>query len=203
MARTGLLPTPTSTDYKRANEGDWSERKNPRQGRRLVREASKLLPTPTARDWKGADLPNRDGGPSLGHLASQMTLGQEGALLAPAPENVAKAAPPAMVPLHLRLPTPTTDPQAPNKSSNQKNGSPCLEEAALALPAGMIPTPSATDAKGSRRHGYMIEGNAGTTLTDYALGTSDSPGSRGEKLLCLNPRFVEWLMGWPIDHTLV
>jgi hypothetical protein len=121
-----------------------------------------LLPTPTARDVKGLDLPNRDGSPSLGELASRMIVGQEGAPLAPAPENVAKAAPPAMVPLHLRLPTPTTDP-----------------------------------------HGYMIEGNAGTTLTDYALGTSDSPESRGEKLLCLNPRFVEWLMGWPIDHTLV
>jgi hypothetical protein len=60
------------------------------------------------------------------------------------------------------------------------------------------------DSKGSRRHGYMLKGNAGTTLTDFALGTTDSSESRGEAgSLCLNPQFSEWLMAWPPNWTCV
>lgn len=215
----GLIPTPTSSEHKRANDGEWADRKSSRQGRRLVREARKLVlvPTPTARDYKGSDLPNRDGGPSLGQWvagSSEPTpiqrsfwptpTASDGSKARLTPSNNREGGPTlgaAVIADARRLPTPTTNPQAPNRNSNQKNGSPCLEEAALELAAGLIPTPSATDAKGSRRHGYMIEGNAGTTLTDFALGTTDSPESRGEASLCLNPRFVEWLMGWPLGWT--
>ena len=32
---------------------------------------------------------------------------------------------------------------------------------------GFLPTATTSDAKSSRRHGYMIDGNSGTTLLDY------------------------------------
>jgi hypothetical protein len=72
------------------------------------------------------------------------------------------------------------------------------------------PTPTHTDNKASRRHGYMKTGNAGTTLHDAmddfhssrqdpATETNGSESSPERRLL--NPLFVEWLMGWPIGWT--
>jgi hypothetical protein len=54
------------------------------------------------------------------------------------------------------------------------------------------PTPTAMDCRSSRRDGYMITGHPGTTLTDAA-----DPGGAGK----LNPRWVEWLMGFPLGWT--
>jgi hypothetical protein len=64
-----------------------------------------------------------------------------------------------------------------------------------------IPTPTAQDSRSSRRHGYMVTGHSGTTLTDFALGTSDSASARGTPERSLSPQFSEWLMGWPINWT--
>lgn len=59
-------------------------------------------------------------------------------------------------------------------------------------PAAPWPTTTSTDAKSSRRHGYMIEGNSGTTLLDAALmvepagwctPTASSPGGTPEQQL--------------------
>jgi hypothetical protein len=96
------------------------------------------------------------------------------------------------------MPTPTArDWKGPNV--NKRQGGPDLPMAVR----NMVPTPTAADSKGSRRHGYMLGGKAGTTLTDFALGTTDSEGSRGAVDLCLNPQFSEWLMGWPQNWTCV
>lgn len=65
-------------------------------------------------------------------------------------------------------------------------------------PSGLIPTPTSRDCTAARRHGYMENANPGTTLTDWAFELKDCPDSRGETSRCLNPRFVEWLMGIPI-----
>ena len=74
----------------------------------------------------------------------------------------------------------------------------------------MWPTATTSDADGSRRHGYMDEGNSGTTLTDAALAImQDGPldpmtpkdGRATRPRLVLNPRFVEALQGFPDRWT--
>lgn len=93
---------------------------------------------------------------------------------------------------------------------------------------GLLPTPTASDANGSgSRNTATSRANAGVSLTDWAKGdggkgrmlptpnASDwrsgadySDGSRGHSPQLrhlgagrLNPRFVEWMMGFPPDWT--
>jgi len=63
-----------------------------------------------------------------------------------------------------------------------------------------LPTPTACDTKSSRRADYSknMKMKAGTTLLDAVL-LMDSSSTRGETSRRLNPRFVAWLMGIPID----
>jgi DNA-cytosine methyltransferase len=56
-------------------------------------------------------------------------------------------------------------------------------------PRRPMPTPSASDYKGSSSPGQRRG-----QLTDPACGVIPAGGQ-------LNPQFVEWLMGYPIDHT--
>lgn len=63
------------------------------------------------------------------------------------------------------------------------------------------PTPTAMDSVGSRRHGYMLKGNPGTTLTDAAFIHQHGESKRGPVTECLNPSFIEWLMGFPAGWT--
>lgn len=84
----------------------------------------------------------------------------------------------------------------------------------LSLAVRMIPTLTAGDAKGARRVGYDTT-NPGVTLTDFVrLPTPTAndarnngspsqvePNSAALNVVAggkLNPRWVEWLMGWPI-----
>jgi hypothetical protein len=97
----------------------------------------------------------------------------------------------------------------------------------LAMAVKLWPTATASDGMGSRRHGYMVSGNTGTTMLDAAVawatprardwkgagkdclpGQATTAGRRDPKTappgacgLALNPRFVEALMGLPIDWT--
>jgi hypothetical protein len=100
------------------------------------------------------------------------------------------------------------------RSSDGAKGSPnqAFSGGGIPLAAQTVnwPTPTNTDAKASRRHGYMIEGNPGTTLHDaidcFHSSRQDQetetlgPPSSNERR-SLNPRFVEWLMGWPPGWT--
>lgn len=67
------------------------------------------------------------------------------------------------------------------------------------------PTPTRSDAKLSRRHGYMTEGNPGTTLTDAVVshhgGETRGGGRKHAAPFVPNPDFVEWLMGFPEGWT--
>lgn len=106
-------------------------------------------------------------------------------------------------------PTPTTNPQAPNKNSNTVNGPTSLQDAALrAWPtpratdnrgpgesakrdggpslttvAHNWPTPTATDAKASGAAGYSTDSgrHSGTTLTDAAVRQWATPAARDWK----------------------
>lgn len=64
------------------------------------------------------------------------------------------------------------------------------------------PSPVVEDARAGRRHGYMIKGHSGTTLTDamlqwYGIEKTDDPP------WVLNPDFSEALMDLPMGWTLL
>jgi hypothetical protein len=64
------------------------------------------------------------------------------------------------------------------------------------------------DARSSRRHGYMHEGNSGTTLTDAAnLAAASGPTPSGSPAQTgkpgqLSPVLSSWLMGYPLEWYL-
>ena len=71
------------------------------------------------------------------------------------------------------------------------------------------PTTTKEDARSSARHGYMITGNAGTTLLDAARMASPARRTATGEILTgctaempaggqLNPSFSRWLMGLPV-----
>ena len=83
------------------------------------------------------------------------------------------------------MPTPTAAMEAPNKRANTK-GPKNLVEIAQGQWDHLWPTPTAHN---SREGGYPAEHTRNTpTLSAKAGGK-------------LNPQWVEWLMGWPINHT--
>jgi hypothetical protein len=65
---------------------------------------------------------------------------------------------------------------------------------------GLLPTPTAGDAKGSgSRNRSGSKAHAGVILTDaVARGGSEGGPAVGR----LNPSFVEWMMGFPAGWTL-
>lgn len=65
-----------------------------------------------------------------------------------------------------------------------------------------VPTPTAGDAKSSgSRNLPGSKANPGVSLSDYVRGSSSTPRRGGATGGKLNPRWVEWLMGWPIGWT--
>jgi hypothetical protein len=72
---------------------------------------------------------------------------------------------------------------------------------------GFWPTPTFSDRKLSRRHGYMLKGHSGTTLTDAVVshhgGATRTPGKRTPTTVAPNPEFSEVLMGFSKGWTLV
>ena len=96
-----------------------------------------------------------------------------------------------------RLPTPVaTQNRARGKGSVARGGGEVLNNVVARLP-----TPTATDAKASGWGGSSTSTtrHSGTTLTDAVVrsGIAASAGRRGR----LNPRLVEWMLGFPTEWT--
>ena len=93
-----------------------------------------------------------------------------------------------------RIPTPTA---GDSKSSGSRNTPQSRAHGGMSLTdfvrqdggRGRIPTPAATDWKGSAK-----EGQRRGQLTDPAMGVVPAGGR-------LSPTWVEWLMGWPLGWT--
>jgi hypothetical protein len=126
------------------------------------------------------------------------------------------------------MPTPTTNPEAPNHGSNSKGPHNLKEVALTGWKPGMIwPTPISQDAKHS---GYAPSGPGKTDKLSYAVvrwptpqasdnrdrGNMSNPAIQrrvemGKQIMLsqsvdlnsgqLNPTWVEWLMGWPLGWT--
>lgn len=70
---------------------------------------------------------------------------------------------------------------------------------------GLWPTPTASDSRVSRRHGYMIEAHAGTTLTDAVCihhgAVTRTVGEHTPSEVAVSPAFAEALMGFSPGWT--
>jgi hypothetical protein len=119
-------------------------------------------------------------------------------------ESFAGKGAPRLQTLAQRWATPTaSDDDRGPRAPESRQGSPNLTDMAAAETPTMKtwPTATTTDAKASRRHGYMIDGNSGTTLHD-AIDTHPSAetpqdGSTTSGRAVLNPHFVTALVGLP------
>jgi hypothetical protein len=60
------------------------------------------------------------------------------------------------------------------------------------------PTPSVRDYKGGYKGGRIRNGKVSWDTLDVAVQHTDNPNKDGGHL---NPMWVEWLMGWPIEWT--
>jgi len=116
------------------------------------------------------------------------------------------------------MPTPTTNPEAPNHGSNSKGPHNLKEVALTGWKPGMIwPTPISQDAKHS---GYAPSGPGKADKLSYAVVRWPTPQAHNAKETnapsesqrntptlaaqaggALNPTWVEWLMGWPLGWT--
>jgi hypothetical protein len=91
----------------------------------------------------------------------------------------------------LSWPTPTTQDHIERKSTQQKPGS--MHSVGLGDAVRMWATPTARDGKGAAN--YRKQSRNEADLTNQARA-EDGVGSGS-----LNPRWVEWLMGFPIGWT--
>jgi hypothetical protein len=172
-------------------------------------------PTPVARDEKGADLQNRLGPPSLGHLGSTwptpraMTGGPESAERKKELGRTNSGGGDLQA-AAISWPTPRA---SLSGSRAPGTGGRVLSEEAqqFAFDTREVswPTPKAGDSKASgSRNAEGSSANLGVSLTD-AIRTGDSSGRRDrsterpgdESTPTLNPLFVEWLMGVPRGWT--
>jgi hypothetical protein len=141
-----MLPTPTTRPNNHRSGHD-AHGMNDR-GKTLA-EAATLLPTPIAQSARQVGARNNS--------RSGRTLN----------EAVGVAA--------SRLPTPTTNPQAPNRGSNQVNGPTSLLEAAR-----LLPTPTSSDFKRSNHDAERTGTRGGKRLSAEAWATEGN--NRGESL---------------------
>lgn len=128
----------------------------------------------------------------------------------------------------LLLPTPTASDYGSNQGGGAGRVGPVRHSLQGMAQRGLIPTPTASDANGSgSRNTATSKAHPGVSLTDWARGDGGkgrllptpgaedhrncadySDGSRGHSPQLrhlgkgrLNPRFVEWMMGFPPDWT--
>ena len=168
-----------------ALRSDYSRRR--KSVRRCEESDSCSWPRPTARGKKGRDLPNRAGGPSLAHAAE------------------------------VDWPRPDAGVRT-GYNQGGAAGRVGPKRPTIAQAAKDWPRRTKGDEDGSGSAAYSTESgrHSGTTLTDAAVrqfpcgpfleipSTQDGPGSQSTAPtsgLTLNPRFDEWLIGWPIGWT--
>jgi hypothetical protein len=97
------------------------------------------------------------------------------------------------------MPTPTTNPEAPNHGSNSKGPHNLKEVALTGWKPGMIwPTPVKSDYAARR----PTENWKGTSDLPSVVWTANGGTQNPDKPPAkLNPTWVEWLMGWPLEWT--
>jgi len=179
-----LLPTPRESDGKRG-QNDGGRTTRPGAGGPTIAEVVSLLPTPGGRL---GDESNR--GMSATTAAKRYASGRrnldDAAALLPTPHardwkdsHVVDDRRPSCdddLPKRLArlLPTPRATDGAKGGPNQAQGGKPALAAIAVEL----LPTPTSTDAKGSRRSTARTENwtsNPGTTLTDAAWTLTGPP----------------------------
>ncbi len=169
-----LLPTPTAKlgDERRGFPSQETAQKRYAQGRRNLDDAIALLPTPTANDY---------GSQNNGHRADGSTYRTAGK---PSLSTMARRG---------LIPTPTAGDASASGSRNTATSKahPGISLTDWAIGDGgtgrLLPTPQAEDHR---------------NCADYSDGSrKQSPQLRHLGKGRLNPRFVEWMQGFPLGWT--
>jgi hypothetical protein len=166
--------------------------------------ASGLLPTPLASNTKSVHL--RSGGrPARSYLPTPMAAdGSRGSLVFMRGNPTLKGA-------AETWPTPKASPSGPDYARMDRDGS-GGDDLATAVTRTLLPTPQATDADRGGR-GDLIQAVRGNpspsghfkTPTSAPFSHGGSGGNLHKQVAPsggpLNPPWVAWLMGFPIDWT--
>lgn len=195
-------PTP------RACEGDkWSAGK---QRKDSLTQVSKGWPTPRAIEANGGDYQNQKGGGSLPTLTGAARLRHTPRAIYGEHNGITD--PKHLTGQALSWPTPNaSDVKGASQPAGRRR--PSDDD----LPSAVIrywPTPAARDGKGANSAKHLEVG-AGRKHLDQLPNfvahnfplpppdpsTSTNGGASSPSTRRLNPRFVEWLMGWPIGWT--
>jgi hypothetical protein len=164
----GPWPTP-QVDSFRSRSGD---RKHEMGLDQLARFTPQHWPTPRAHE-AGPDFAKRDRsktGMDLPALAAEVERDTIGTVAAPWPTPTA---------VQLGNSLESYEAMKTNMKSGKRTAITSLPQMAEATAKTAWPTPTETDSSSSRRHGYMLTGHPGTTLTDAAdLSTWATPAHR-------------------------
>ena len=217
-------PTPTSTDGQRGdawNIKGWKKRKEKwaKKGVNLHKPldvAVKLWPSPKVSDMHNAHMKKDEKG--IPHDVKKGNL--RGAVLWPTPRATKRAAyseKPAPSMIKGKHGWSTTAAVTDSLSDNPHRNwpTPCHGDAhkntkkwregrqnSLTAHANKWPTPSRRDYKGGYIGGRFKDGKPYNTTLDTAAQYSDNKDKK-KKSGQLNPTWVEWLMGYPINYTLL
>jgi DNA (cytosine-5)-methyltransferase 1 len=161
------------------------------RGNPTLAGASKKWATPSARDWKSGQ-------------AGQATLEKNARPLSEQAEKL--------------WPTPCAD--NPNDRENpetwlkrkkrhaEKAEKPTWASMPLAIAAALWPTPTVNGNNNRKGASPTSQDGLSTAAIQHGLPHKTTPRDGAESSKAaptsrrrLNPRFVEWLMGWPIGHT--
>lgn len=215
-AQAKLWSTPTAEDHKSdgpAALGRYGTDEELQTDRRLRTQAM-LWPTPEAGDAKGHACHSRGPeNPTLNGLATLWRTPTERDHHPTSQGERSCGLPPTLQLAHQATswPTPNAHPTAPNGGLNRGGGrisgrskSQCLDAVAQATTRS---SPAARDYRAPNvdadQHPDQLANQAAHLSPSSRLdpetetpGPASSPSTRR-----LNPRFVEWLMGWPIGWT--
>ncbi len=185
--------TPWATELKRV----YSRR---RKSARRTGESgySSLLPTPTASTYGSSQNGSRPDGSTFKQAGkpSLETMAKRGLLPTPTASEATSGGETHWGTPKLRtmakrnlFPTPTSSDHKRSLKDAEVDAKARQGGSSLSAAIGsMLATPTASDARSS---GMRTGDKAGKTLTDQLIRDT------GADDLHLNPRFVEWMMGWP------
>ena len=187
-------PTPTSTDGQRGdawNIKGWKKRKEKwaKKGVNLHKPldvAVKLWPSPKVSDMHNAHMKKDEKG--IPHDVKKGNL--RGAVLWPTPRATKRAA-------YSEKPAPSMI-----KGKHGWSTTAAVTDSLSDKPHRKWPTPSRRDYKGGYIGGRFKDGKPYNTTLDTAAQYSDNKDKK-KKSGQLNPTWVEWLMGYPINYTLL
>jgi hypothetical protein len=181
MARSGNWPTPQARDWKdpRASEATHNNKKHPRPLNEMAYRTS-LWPTPTASD----DIRGSTGWYYDGKRGKQLQ------------NEVRKAEEAKLWPTPTNMDSRASGAAGYSTESGRHTGTTLTDAARQTVGAGRIwSTPQARDQHSAAKTKRGANSPGGIPLAHQAVGGAST------QPIYLSPRWVEWLMAWPIGAS--